>query len=305
MRVWLALLVSGALSAKDPSFEKHLLRLAEEAEIFAMLAPKVIGQERLEQVAMEPPPRFRKVDQKIEIPYKRREIVSEYGYTSLKDDPSNMHEIRQVVSVDGKPVKTRAKARETLTMGLRGDNDKLKKRMLKDFEAYGLRDSATDFGQLILLFGKRSQEGLDFKFVRRDYVGPDRVIVLRYEQKEMGSGLTVFEGRRAVQHKLRGELWLAEEDGVPMRITVDANRASQKAGDKELVLKYAAVVDYVPSPHGALLPVSVRYNETLENQLIVENRYRYSDFKIFGASSEIKFTAEDPQPAPPSEPKKP
>lgn len=301
MHLWLGLALAATLCAKTPQFDKHLLRLAEEAEVFGYVAPKVIGQEKLEQVAMEPLPRFRRRAERVEIPYKRREIVSEYGYTNFKDDPENLHEIRQVVSVDGKQVKSRAEARQTLTMGMRGTNDKLKKKMLQEFQSHGLRDAATEFGQLILLFKKRNQETLDFQYLRNDYVGAERAIVLSYAQKETAQGLTVFEGRRAVQHRLKGELWLREQDGVPLRITIGAERQPEKSGDKQLVLKYAAAVDYQSSAHGTLLPASVKYNETVDGVLVVENRFQYSDFRMFGASSEIKFTVEESQP----EPKKP
>ncbi len=280
-------------------YEKHLLRLAEEAEAFGYLAPKVIGREKLEQVAMETPSRFRRRAEKVETPYRRREIVSEYGYAIFQDDPANLHELRQVVSVDGKQIKSRSQARQTLTMGMRGDNDKLKKKMLKDFESVGLRESATDFGQVILLFGKRSQAALNFQFLRNDFIGAERAIVLNYEQKDGDQAMTVFEGRRAVRHKLKGEIWLKETDGVPLRITIGADREPDKNRTPQQILKYAASVDYEPSPHGTLLPATILYNETEQGVLVVENRYQYSEFKVFGASSEIKFTVEEAPPAKP------
>ncbi|MDX1983004.1 MAG: hypothetical protein SFV51_22225 [Bryobacteraceae bacterium] len=298
---WLALTVCACAA----NFDRQLLRLAEEAQVFSYLAPKVIGQEKLEQVAMEPVPRFRARGARLEIPYRRREIISEYGYSTFKDDPSNLHELRQVVSVDGRQLKSRTKARETLTMGMRGDNDKLKKKMLKDFEAFGLREAATDFGQIILLFTQAGQANLDLKFLRNDYIGPERAIVFSYAQKVGEQAMTVFEGRRAVRHQLRGEVWLRESDGLPLRVTIGAEREAVKSDDdKDQVLKYAAVIDYQNSPHGLVLPVAVKYNETLDALLLIENRFSYSDFKMFGASSEIKFTVEDLPPSPPPVQKK-
>ncbi len=41
-----------------------------------------------------------------------------YALGSLPEAPSVIHEIRKVVSVDGKQVTSRAKAREAMTLGL-------------------------------------------------------------------------------------------------------------------------------------------------------------------------------------------
>jgi hypothetical protein len=106
-----------------------------------------------------------------------------------------------------------------------------------------------------------------------------------------------------VRHQLRGEVWLRQSDGLPLRVTVGAEREAVKSHeDKELVLQYTAIVDYQNSAHGLVLPVAVKYSETVDNLMLIENRFTYSDFKMFGASSEIKFTVEDlppdPQPAP-------
>ncbi|MBI3683368.1 MAG: hypothetical protein HY235_23590 [Acidobacteria bacterium] len=283
-----ALAAASVLLAAD-SWDRHLLRLAEEAEVFGRMATKVIATETLEQVAYQPPGRFQPRGAKPQITYRTRQIVSEYGFTNFKEDPRNLHELRQVTSVDGQPVKAPAKLRETLSMGLKTDSDRLKKKLLKDFESYGLRDAATDFGQLILLFTRRQQEQYNFRFARTDQTGADRAVVLAFEQKEGDQSMTVFEGRQVMRHKLNGEVWLREEDGLPLRITLKAGRA-----EKTLERRYEAVVDYQASAHGVVLPAAVTYSEMSGATLMVENRFHYSDFKIFGASSEVKFTAEDP-----------
>jgi len=292
----LALLAVHTLSAQIP---EQFTRLAEEAETFARLAPKVIGQEVLEQVAAQPPPRYRMRGTLPEIPFKTRQIISEYGFSTFQED-GNLHEVRHVLSVDNKKVKERGKLRETLSMGMKGEADRIKKKLVREFEGYGLRESATDFGQIILMFKTRDLQNFEFKLLRGQYLGADPCKIFSYEQKaDAAAAMTVFEGKRVVRHLLKGELYLRQKDGVPIRITVDATRI-----EGENQLRHYAVVDYQMSSHGVLLPASINYAESLNKNVIVENRFKYSDFKLFDASSELKFTVEEQNSQPPPKTKK-
>jgi len=264
--------------------------VSEEAEVFAQLAQKIIGQESLEQIALQPPPRFQVRGEPPQLRYQTRHIVSEYGYSTFRDDPGNLHEMRQVLTVDGRKVKAAGKLRETLTMGLKTDTDKVKKRMLKEFESFGLREFASDFGQLLLLFTRRQIENYQFRHVGEQFLGAEAAVVFSFAQKNGDSAMTVFEGRQMVRHTLRGQLWLRKTDGVPLRVTLDAERKQ----DQQPTIQYRAVVDYQLSAHGLLLPAAVNYAETLHGHRLIENRFRYADFKRFGADSEIKFTFEEP-----------
>jgi hypothetical protein len=293
-------LVAQMLHGQEPAIPQHLVRLAEEAEIFARMGPKVIGQETLEQVAAQPPPRFLVRGAKPELSYRTRQIVSEYGFATLQDD-QNLHELRNVITVDGRKVKEKGQLRQTLSMGMKGDADRVKKKLVRDFESYGLRESATDFGQAILMFQTRQLPDYNFTFTRNQFVGPDACRVYLYEQKEDGNtAVTVFEGKRVIRHLLKGEIYLREVDNLPVRITIDANRTEGKN-----ILQHSAVVDYQMSVHGVLLPVAVKYAEAVNNAMIVENRFAYTDFKLFGASSELKFTVEDAPPPKKETPPKP
>jgi hypothetical protein len=102
-----------------------------------------------------------------------------------------------------------------------------------------------------------------------------------------------------MRHLLKGELYLHQKDGMPIRITVDATRTEDKN-----VLRHYAVVDYQMSGHGVMLPASVNYAESLNGKVVVENRFKYSDFKMFDANSELKFTVEEQnkKPAPAKKP---
>ncbi|MBS1824441.1 MAG: hypothetical protein JST93_03905 [Acidobacteria bacterium] len=294
------MLVFALPGAEDPNLDKLLLRLAEEAEAFGRSAGKVIGQEELELVAKEPPPRFVQRGVAIEPKFRTRRLVSEYGYTMFQND-QNLHELRQVLSVDGKTVKAPGKLRETLAMGMKGEADRAKRNMLKEFEKYGLKDLANvDFAQAILMFTRRAQENFEFAFLRAEFVGPDRVAVISYEQKEAGgAAMTVFEGKQVVRHRFQGMVYLREQDGLPVRMTLTAMRK-----EKAYSLEHHASIDYVMSSHGFLLPAAVTYSESVNGVLTIESRATYSDFKIFGASSELKFTVEDPPAEPAAETKK-
>jgi hypothetical protein len=194
--------------------------------------------------------------------------------------------------VDGRKVKEKGQLRQTLSMGMKGDADRVKKKLVRDFESYGLRESATDFGQAILMFQTRQLAGYNFVLVRNQFIGPDACRVFTYEQKAEGdAAVTVFEGKRVIRHQLKGEIYLREADNLPVRITIDASRMEGKN-----VLRHGAVVDYQMSPHGALLPAAVSYAEAVNSTMTVENRFAYTDFKLFGASSELKFTVEDAPP---------
>ena len=60
-------------------------------------------------------------------------------------------------------------------------------------------------------------------------------------------------------------------------------------------------MDYNLSPHGFLTPASVVHRHLVDRKLVTENLYRYEPFKLFGADSDIKFTAEpDPATLPPT-----
>src|SRR5438067_11811571 len=93
-----------------------LSRVSEEAEVFRRIAPQTLTEETLAQRSLKPPPRFRpRVGTGVQEPtaavYQTREIVSEYSYATLRDSPGVLHEFRQVISVDGRRVKTPEQAR--------------------------------------------------------------------------------------------------------------------------------------------------------------------------------------------------
>ncbi len=286
MTVGVALLLLQSAGSADA-----LRRTGEEADVFAQQASKLLATETLRQRALKAPPRFRPrvVQEKFEPHYQAREIVSEYGFSALHEAPDRLHEFRRVTAVDGRVVERAEKARETLTMGVKSDDDRLKKKLLRDFEKYGLQGAATDFGQLILLFRGRSLGQFEFRRTGEQRLGAETAAVYAFAQREGPQALTIFEERSALRQRLTGEIWVRQSDGVPLRIRLTTQR---KVDDR--VLFDEADVDYTMSPHGFVVPASVVHRQYSGSLLVVENLFQYSAFKKFGAEAEIKFEAQEP-----------
>jgi hypothetical protein len=287
---WVAALVVLAAGIRaDDHLDRVLARLAEEAEAFRTAAPTVLAEETLKQRAAKKPSRFRPriggaATRPPELKFQRREIVSEYSFSTFRESPNVLHEFRQVISVDGRPVTTHEKARQTLAIGMRSADDRLKKRLLHEFEKHGLVGAATDFGQVILLFEKRRQGGYEFGFAGKQRIGAESAVVFSFRQTE-GEGVTIIEGRNMIRRPLAGEIWAREEDGLPLRVQLVAVR--EQDGQ---TIRDEATIDYVQSQHGFLAPAAVTHRQIAGGQLVVENIYQYSPFRKFSAEAEIKFT---------------
>jgi hypothetical protein len=292
MRLCCALAVALACSARaqqNADLQAMLNRVSEEAEVFAYSARAVLSEETLRQKARKGAVRFRPRigEAATKLPkeeFQTREIVSEYGYSSFKDSPAALHEFRTITSVDGKKVATQEKARRTLTMGMRSNDDGVKKRMLQDFEKHGLIGAATDFGQLILLFSKRRLKDYEFEIKGRDRIGADTAIVIAFHQNEGKEALTVFAHNAALRNTLQGFLWVRLPDYLPLRIRL---LTSRKEGP--FIMNTEGTVDYAMSTHGCLLPASVVHRDVIGDKLITENIFQYTPFRKFGAESELKF----------------
>lgn len=293
-----AILMAAALAAPDESISAALLRLSEEAEAFARIAPEVIGQEVYRQKAAQgrrrslrlgpaPPP-----GTPPRLSFRLREIVSEYGFAMLKDDQGGLHEFRRVVSVDGRPVESAPAARRNLTLALTASSDRDRRRLLRNLERWGLEGAVTDFGQLILLFSRRRLADYEFQPGESGRIGPDRTHAIAFRQRGGAQKFTIFERGEFLHQPLEGRVWVREPDFLPLRIEIaTARQQSNRA------LLETAVVDYALSPHGALLPVSVLHRQHQDGRLVVENALQYGSFRRFAASAEIKFTeAGEPPP---------
>jgi hypothetical protein len=220
--------------------------------------------------------------------YRERTIVSEYGFASLSDgELSSLHEIRQVTSVDGKKIKDTKKAQTALAKAITANGDGRKKELLKQFTKYGLWGAVTDYGQALLLFTRRDMERYEFTTKGSNRLNGQRVQVIVYRQMDGPGMLTLFEEKKndQVKHlRIEGELWVRSDNFVPVRITM----AVSQGADADQV-KEEASIDYAMSAYGALLPLKTEHRETRGGKIAAENDMRYSDFKKFGASSDITF----------------
>ena len=274
----------------DEQTQEMIARVSEEAEAFQALAPQVLGKETLRQRAMKPPPRFRpRVGAAVGAPpppeWQERNIVSEYGYASLA---GVLHELRQVTAVDGRQVAEDKQAQDALGKAITASDDERKKEVMKRFEKYGLRGAVTDFGQLLLLFTRREMGRYEFTPKGAEMLSGVRVLVFRYKQIDGPEALTLIRadrGDRVVDLNIEGEIWVQADNYVPLRITLASQGLSGQPREE-------ASVDYAMSPYGALLPTQTLHRELNAGKVTAENKFVYSDFHRFGASSDIKFEAE-------------
>ena len=291
MRLLCLLLLIPVLRADEATL-RMMARVSEEAEAFKKLAPEVLGQETLHQRSLRPQGRFhpRVGNGPAQPGWQERTIVSEYGFTSFSDgaESSSLHELRQVTSVDGKKIEDSKKAQQVLAKAITSSDDSRKKQLLKQFEKYGLLGAVTDYGQALLLFTRQNLERYEFTGKGANSLNGQSVLVFHYQADADGpETITVIEenNNNKVKHlPIEGELWVRSDNFVPVRITMVATQTD--APDR---VKEEAAIDYAMSPYGALLPVKTEHRETRWGKIDAENQFLYTDFKKFGASTDIKF----------------
>jgi hypothetical protein len=288
----------------DARTQKLFIRLSEEAEKFARIAPQVLGQETLRQRALKPSSGLRlRVGAAAKAPlpseWQLKEIVSEYAFAGLG---GSLHELRKVVSVDGRKVDDAPDAEEALARAITAGNEDRKKQLLKDFEKHGLLGAVTDFGQLILLFHPSSIESYEFTYGGFQVRGDRFALLFTYRQVDGPEALTVIDQRKAGRKgdakdekvrriPIQGEVWVWEDTYVPFKVTMSVSQGGGSSG-----VRQEATVEYTLSNHGSVLPSATEHRELRGGNVIVENRFTYTDFKKFGASSDIKFDTPPPKP---------
>lgn len=283
------------LAVAGDRLECFLTRLAEEAEVFLRVAPQTLSEETLQQKTVKKPSRFRlrlggPAGRPPPPQFQTREIVSEYGYSTFEDSPNVLHEFRQVVSVDGRAVRSHETARRTLSLGVSSREDRLKRLMLRELQDRGLTSVAVDLGQIILLFTKRQLVNFEFKWTGRGQLNSADASVYSFRQVGGAGAVTIFAGRHATREALQGQVWVRESDCLPLRVSIVTQRELERH-----VFRDEATVDYSMSPHAVLLPVSVVHRGYVDGRLESESLFRYATFRRFTADAEIKFTPEPPE----------
>jgi hypothetical protein len=280
MRGLMFLYLALALRADD-STQKLIKRLGAEADAFQRIGPDLVGRETLHQRALAPP-RFKlrvgdAAKQTQAADWKEHEIVSQYAFALWG---RQIHELRQVTSVDGKQVAGEKKAQDALAKLVTASDDERKKRALQQLEKYGLQGGATDFGQLLLLFSHGNVERFEFTAAGPRLMGTVATQVFHYQQLDGPRALTVFRenaGEAATQRlSVQGEIWVLEAGGLPIRITMTATDSST---DK--ALREEATVDYGMSEFGTLLPLETTQRELRAGEEVAENKFTYRNFHRF------------------------
>lgn len=290
MRSCVFLVLIATLHADDLT-RKMTARVSEEAEAFLKVAPEMLGTETLHQSAMKPPSRFhpRAGTTPTDPKWVEHDLVSEYGFAKFATESGAIHELRQVTLADGRKIADTKKAQEVLARAMTASDDDSKKELLKQFESYGLSGAVSDFGQLLLLFMRRNIERYEFTAKGARMIGYDKALVFSYKQLDGPESLTVFDEKKhdhASKLRLEGEIRVRAEDFVPIQITLSAHQ-----GDSPKSLREEAAVTYKMSDFGALLPASTEQQEFRNGKVVAQNKFTYSNFHKFGASSDIKFEA--------------
>jgi hypothetical protein len=258
-----SLVLLGGVVCYSATPDDALKRLALEADRFAEAAPGWVATESLRQTA----------------PTGTREVVSEYGFMTL---PSGTREVRRVLSVNGKNVKS-SKKLDSLALAMASDNDADRRKLLEAFEKHGLHGVATDFGQLIMLFAHGNMQKFEFSGAQHVTLTKQAYLLFRFQQLDGTESLTIYEGDKPVKQKLRGQLWARDEDGLPVRIALDSEHE-----EKGVQVRDIGTVDYQPSSGGFLLPTVVVHKQFRDARLYVEDTFRYSDYREVEPSASKK-----------------
>ncbi|HVV44559.1 MAG TPA: hypothetical protein VHC72_05115, partial [Bryobacteraceae bacterium] len=216
--------------------------------------------------------RIKSLDFRLPGDFRTHHVVSRYALDNTGKGRV-LHEIRTIVTMDGRPGTGSGEARHAMTIGLRSDDDRTKRRLLEDLDREGLEGAVTDFGQLVLLFTGRLQRDYEFTPGADREVEGEPVTVLRYRQLSGNQGLTFFKDRTEEREKAAGEIWLRQKDLLPLRITM---RTTEQLS-KKFTISTEAAVDYGSSPFG-LVPERVSHQQFLNSDLMMENDLHYAGF---------------------------
>jgi hypothetical protein len=287
-RVPLLVLLCGLAPLRaDPRIDRLIARLGEEAEAFERLAPQVLGTETLTQRAARPERRFRlrvgDAARSNQPEWQERVIVSEYAFSALG---GALHELRQVVSVDGKKAKDADQAPQRLAALAQGSDEQRKRAVLEEFEKHGLVGAATDFGQFLLMFTPRNLPRYEFQYRGDAAMNSEALLVFAYRQVDGPNRLTVVDARREAVRNLgvAGYVLVRAANYQPVMFTLDVLETVEG-----VEMQQHAEIRYQASAYGAVLPLEVRHRDLRGAQVVAENTFRYSNFRRFGASSEITF----------------
>jgi hypothetical protein len=205
--------------------------------------------------------------------FRTHEVVSDYAFGQIGSTHA-IHEIRSILTIDGRVISSADEARHALAIGVQSPDDELKHRLLENFERNRLEGAVTDFGQLLLLFSAASEKNYSFTPGHKRMLHNEPLIALNYKQVSGSDGLTVFHEHAMDVRTTEGEIWFRVSDLVPLRITM----YTEKTVSGKLTIRDTAVVDYTPTEFG-LAPEHVDHMQFLGSDLLVENDLQYSGYQ--------------------------
>lgn len=254
--------------------QQALYRLSREASQFWQRAPGFLGRETIHQrVFVNKPKRGHAEDTSPDLKgqprFKTQQIVSWYGFGSLRGSPEAVREFRRIFEIDGKPIEREGAAKLSFIAEIASHRDEAKENLLKQFEKEVLPGAATDFGQVLLLFSKSKLDQYSFQPAGESRIGADVALVIAFQQVGGDQALRILDGGKKLAEKLQGQVLVRQGDYLPLRISLNSNREHKKNHIRD-----EASVDYALTG-GTLLPASLTYRRYVNNDLLVESTYRY------------------------------
>ena len=258
--------------------------LADTAAIFSRTAPGLVAREVLHQHGrrgfiriLEKNPKKQDVTIKLPQEFHTHDVVSDYALGEIGESHV-IHEIRSVLTIDGRMISPADEARHALAIGIQSPDDELKHRLLENFERNRLEGAVTDFGQVILLFTAAAQSHYRFSLWHERgherLLNGEPMIALDYKQMSGAAGLTVFHERAMDVRTTEGEIWFRDSDLLPLRITM----FTEAPIGGNLTIRDEVVIDYTATPFG-LAPLHIDHMQFLGADLLVENDLQYSGYQ--------------------------
>lgn len=286
------LLISGAVSACSQT-DRLLAPTVRAADRFQQNASRLVTTETLHQTSFTRPLHSRitvgaAALDALRARFLTHDIVSEYSVGHLKGSPTTaLLEFRELVSMDGNPVQTPAAARRALLRNAQSGEDRIRKQILAEFTKLGLVDVASDYGLILLAFTSRGLPDLRITPAGEAFVGTEEATKLNWSQTT--GGAVEYRGRKTAHRLLQGSIWIRKSDGIPLRIS-----ASFEHEEPRHTIRDEASVEYVLSPLGFPVPVTVVHRHYVDDQPLTENLYTYEPFHLFTTDTNIRYTGIPP-----------
>jgi hypothetical protein len=266
------------MTSQDTRLAGTIPHLTAAAERFSQTAQQYICHETLRQRVLLPRS-IRKLKGEgtlvlTGVPeYNYREINSYYAFTTFGKSPQ-IHEIRQLLTVDKEVVEKDFEARRLFRNALLTRDDDLKGKIGGQFEPEALNGVAIDLGQIILSFAEHGIAHFTFGFDREESIGSVQTMVVHYMQNSGSEAVHIDDRGKKQNSQLSGWLWLRLPGDVPLRITMISSRTEKQHGIRD-----EAEVDYAENPDGALLPSSVLHRRYVDDILVAEDDFRYASWE--------------------------